>query len=102
MFHSVLAEEQKKKRSDPTLEETGEIKVLNWAPGPMDTNMAAQIRASEAADPSLGNFHTEMKEKGTFVDVDVSAEKLVKLVRTPGAYASGAHVDFYDEVPALL
>jgi hypothetical protein len=35
------------------------------------------------------------------VDVAKSAEKLVGLVRTPGAFVSGAHVDYYDETPAL-
>lgn len=43
MFHKVLAEEQK---STP---ENG-IKVLNYAPGPLDTDMQTQIREGEQVD----------------------------------------------------
>lgn len=95
MYHSVLAEEQKKKA-------VGEIRVLNYAPGPMDTDMQKTIRDTEAADPSFGTFSTELHASGKYVDKDASAEKLVKLLRTPEAFDSGAHVDYYDDVAGLI
>jgi sepiapterin reductase len=102
MFHLVLAEEQRKKWGSTTAEARREIRVLNYAPGPLDTDMQSAIRAAEAANASLGRAYTDMKENGQLVDMDKSAEKLVKLVRTKGAFVSGAHVDYYDETSALL
>jgi sepiapterin reductase len=102
MFHKVLAEEQKKKRTVGTQEALHEIRVLSYAPGPMETDMQREIRAAEASDPSMGNWSTDMHAKGAYVDVNTSAEKLVRLLRTPGAFESGAHVDFYDANEGLL
>ncbi len=44
MFHKVLAEEHKVKNSG--------VKVLNYAPGPLDTDMQKQIREGPDVDPA--------------------------------------------------
>lgn len=44
MFHKVLAEEHKEKNSG--------VKVVNYAPGPLDTDMQKQIREGPDVDPS--------------------------------------------------
>lgn len=107
MYHTVLADEQ---RSQSDAENTGnstsgaagvtkkEIIVLNYAPGPMDTNMQAQIRTSEQKDPSLGTIYTDMKAQNMLVDPLASAEKLVTILNTPNSFRSGAHVDYYDNL----
>ena len=100
MYHAVLAEEQKKKPASSSQPYTP-ISVLNYAPGPMDTNMQATIREAEAADPTLGTVYTDMKTEGKLVDCEVSAEKMVKILSTVNAYESGAHIDYFDEVPGL-
>lgn len=78
MFHKVLALE------NPNL------RVLNYAPGPLETDMTNEIRNCESLDPSLKpNF------EGRMIDPGVSADKMVDIVLAD-EYESGAHVDFYD------
>ena len=101
MFHLVLAEEQRTKWKDSSAEASKEIRVLNYAPGPMDTSMQGIIRQAEAADHSLGTAYTDMKERGLLVDVDASAEKLWKILTTSGVFQSGAHVDYFDKIDGL-
>lgn len=66
----------------------GGLKVLNYAPGPMNTDMAREIRSAE-------QFEEEV-QSGKLIDPRVSAEKCVRLA-LHGKFASGSHVDFFDE-----
>lgn len=75
----VLAAEQK------TL---GGLKVLNYAPGPMATDMSREIRSEET--------YEEEVRQGALIDPKVSAEKCVRLALC-GRFATGAHVDFFDK-----
>lgn len=76
----VLAAEQSK---------IGGLKVLNYAPGPMNTDMARDIRSDEQYEDDL--------RSGKLIDPQVSAAKCVGLALGAG-YKSGAHIDFFDEV----
>jgi sepiapterin reductase len=91
MFHRCVAEEQKGKSSSNL------IRVLNWAPGPMETNMTAEIRSITASP--LKSIFDEMASTGKMVPLQDSADKLVKLLLWE-AYESGSHVDFFDPYPA--
>ncbi len=71
------------------------VATLNWAPGPMDSELQREIRTAPACDAGIRDFFTDMAAKGTWVDMDVSAALCAKLVRTR-AFESGAHLDFYD------
>ena len=71
------------------------VATLNWAPGPMDSELQREIRGAPACDAGIRDFFTDMAAKGTFVDMATSAALCTKLVRT-GAFESGAHLDFYD------
>eukprot|EP00903_Cladosiphon_okamuranus_P009416 g8980.t1 len=79
MFHRVLAAEQAS---------IGGLKVLNYAPGPMDTDMAREIRSQEQYDEDL--------KSGNLIDPAVSAEKCVRLA-VRGKFVTGSHVDVFDE-----
>lgn len=72
--------------------------MLNYAPGPLDTNMQATIRDAEQKDTNLGRVYTDMKEQNLLVDPLVSAEKLLLLLNTPHSFKSGDHVDYYDDI----
>ena len=109
IYHNVLAQEQSIKFHAATAAAAGsasadaaalgsvkEVTVLNYAPGPQDTQMQIDVRAAEANDPSLGTIYTDLKKQNLLVDSAVSAGKLVKLLNTPGSFKSGAHVDYYD------
>lgn len=106
MYHSVLADEQRSKALAAQAQgmgssgaENSEILVLNYAPGPMDTYMQAEIRTLEQSGPSNGSTYTDMKAQNMLVDPMVSAEKMYALLNTPSSFRSGAHIDFYDNVP---
>lgn len=61
------------------------MKVLNYSPGPMDTEMTKPIR-----EQVLGFGRNIM------VDIQESAQRCVRLA-IGGAFTTGAHIDFYDQ-----
>ncbi|XP_058049855.1 sepiapterin reductase [Ahaetulla prasina] len=74
--------------------EEPDVRVLNYAPGPLDTSMQEEARTL-SADPELRQAFLRMKESGELIDCDVSARKLLDLLAA-NTFESGAHVDFYD------
>ncbi|KAI2511950.1 short chain dehydrogenase [Fragilaria crotonensis] len=85
MFHQSLAKEE---------EHT--IRVLNYAPGAMDTDMTISLREEgNQLDHGLKDFFQGAYEKGELIDPNVSAAKLVQLVCS-GDFVSGSHVDYWD------
>lgn len=78
-MYRVLALEQDK---------TGGLRVLNYAPGPMDTDMSREIRTVEQYEDDLRNKR--------LVDPKLSAEKCVRLA-LGNRFTTGSHVDYFDE-----
>jgi NAD(P)-dependent dehydrogenase (short-subunit alcohol dehydrogenase family) len=66
------------------------IKVLNYAPGPLETDMVTEIRQAPALDDSL-KPHYEKPQ----LSPEQSAQKIVKLLLS-NDFASGSHIDYYD------
>ena len=80
-YHAVLAKE---------LKNTGSIKILNYAPGPLETDMTNALRAEERLDADLKpHFQKQL------IDPNDSAVVLVKLVMD-NDFESGTHIDYYD------
>jgi sepiapterin reductase len=78
-YHALIANEEKDK-----------IKTLNYAPGPLETEMVEEIRAAQHLDSALKpNFENKVLEP------EQSAKKLIRLLST-NSFESGAHIDFYD------
>uniref|UniRef100_A0A8C9AA54 Sepiapterin reductase n=1 Tax=Prolemur simus TaxID=1328070 RepID=A0A8C9AA54_PROSS len=71
------------------------VRVLSYAPGPLDTDMQ-QLARETSVDPELRKRLQELKTKGELVDCGVSAQKLLSLLQKD-MFKSGAHVDFYDK-----
>jgi len=71
------------------------VRVLSYAPGPLRTDMADDI-AANAGDEELRQMYREGVKEG-FLDCDVSAARLVTILEE-GKFASGDHVDYYDEL----
>ncbi len=88
MFHNVVAAEL-------TAEKIENIKTLNYAPGPLDTDMQKHIREEPRSDLATRQIFITMKEEGQLIDPEVSADKLYTVLEG-NTYASGSHVDFYD------
>ncbi|KAL0078873.1 sepiapterin reductase [Phycomyces blakesleeanus] len=83
MLLSVLAEEE------------SSIRTLSYAPGPLDNEMQASVRAT-IGNEEQKQVYTDMANKGTLVKMKDSARKLIRLV-DKADYRSGAHIDFYDK-----
>ncbi|NXL77112.1 SPRE reductase, partial [Leptocoma aspasia] len=75
------------------LEEPG-LRVLSYAPGPLDTDMQLLAR-TRTADLGMRQHFQRLQEKGQLIDSSVSAQKLLRLLQED-SFPSGAHVDFYD------
>ncbi|XP_062349204.1 sepiapterin reductase, partial [Cinclus cinclus] len=75
------------------LEEPG-LRVLSYAPGPLDTDMQLLAR-TRTGDLGLRQHFQRLQEKGQLIDSSVSAQKLLQLLQED-SFPSGAHVDFYD------
>ncbi|XP_071311913.1 sepiapterin reductase [Agelaius tricolor] len=75
------------------LEEPG-VRVLNYAPGPLDTDMQLLAR-SKTGDPGLRQHFQRLQEQGQLIPSSVSAQKLLQLLQED-SFSSGAHVDFFD------
>ncbi|NXC38372.1 SPRE reductase, partial [Penelope pileata] len=74
--------------------EEPDVRVLNYAPGPLDTDMQLLAR-TQTADPEMRRQFQSLQESGQLLDCTVSAQKLLKLLEED-TFSSGAHVDFYD------
>lgn len=81
MFVACLAKE---------LAGNARIRLLNYAPGPLETAMTEQIRAANDLHKSLRPSYAQK-----LLDPKDSARILVQLVRKD-AFPSGAHIDYYD------
>ncbi|KFP76815.1 Sepiapterin reductase, partial [Apaloderma vittatum] len=74
--------------------EEPDIRVLNYAPGPLDTDMQLLAR-TKTRDPEIRQYFRSLQETGQLIDCTVSAQKLLNLLEEDN-FGSGAHVDFYN------
>ncbi|XP_052247744.1 sepiapterin reductase-like [Dreissena polymorpha] len=69
------------------------VRVLNWGPGLLDTDMQARCR--ECADDAIRHNAIDAYEQGKLLSCEESADKLV-IVLDRNDYKSGSHIDVYD------
>lgn len=69
--------------------------VLNYAPGPLDTPMIAELLADSRTDPVVRTMFEDLRANGSLLRPAESAAILVSLLRKRN-FKSGDHVDFYD------
>nr|XP_009942172.1 PREDICTED: sepiapterin reductase [Opisthocomus hoazin] len=74
--------------------EEPDVRVLNYAPGPLDTDMQLLAR-TRTGDPEMRQYFQSLQESGQLIDCSTSAQKLLNLLEED-TFPSGAHVDFYD------
>ncbi|XP_035245834.1 sepiapterin reductase a [Anguilla anguilla] len=75
-------------------EEEPELRVLNYAPGPLDTDMHAEAR-TKSGDGALQSSLTAMHAEGRVLTCQESGAKLLKLLLEDD-FTSGTHIDVYD------
>ena len=88
MFHAVVAAEMGAATATTT-------RVLNYAPGPLETDMHRDLMAAPGLHTPLRTAFAAMHADGTVLTADMSAAVCLRVLRE-GAFASGAHVDYYD------
>ncbi|XP_005997709.1 sepiapterin reductase a [Latimeria chalumnae] len=75
--------------------EEPDVRVLNYAPGPLDTDMQLQAR-SETRDPEVRQAFANLHKEGKLVTCHQSSQKLINLLLTD-KFKSGSHIDYYDD-----
>lgn len=70
------------------------IRCLNYAPGPMDTEMARELR-DKTGNADTQAYFTKMFSEGTIINPTDSAKKLMVLLQR-NEFVNGSHIDFYD------
>ena len=88
MFVRCLAHESAK------LSSSRPMRFLNYAPGPLDTDMQGQIRGQMPADSELGKAFQDMHDGQKLVNPLDSATKLIGLLNK--TFENGAHIDYFD------
>jgi sepiapterin reductase len=74
-----------------SIEEGGEnVRVLNYAPGPLETDMTEEIRSASLLHESLKPHYQKQ-----LVDPADSSRTLVQLV-VENVFENGSHIDYYD------
>lgn len=69
------------------------MRILQYSPGPLETDMMQQLRNS--SQDSVATMAKGMKENGTLLTVEQTTLKLCEIL-DKAAYESGAHLDYYD------
>lgn len=82
MFFRVLAEESK------------DVLVLNYSPGPVETAMTVDAQERSVSDETSGMFK-KLRSEGTILTTEETTKRFLEVV-SEGKYQSGDHVDFYD------
>ena len=91
MFYKVLAKEIEIKFPEYP------VSILNYAPGPLDTNMQKEIRENPGVDKNTQEYFQQLKANDQLIDPMTSAMKLVSyLNQSPIPFKNGDHVDFFD------
>ncbi|KAF9103989.1 hypothetical protein BGX27_010298 [Mortierella sp. AM989] len=76
-------------------EKSNNVKTLNYSPGPLDNDMQADVRRTIGDKEQVG-IYDGMHKDGALVKMDDSSRKLVLMLKKD-EFASGGHIDFYDE-----
>jgi sepiapterin reductase len=92
MLHKGVAEEASLATAAGTMPA---VKSLNYAPGPMDTDMQGELASSATLLAESRAYFASLKAEGKLVMPDDSAAKCARLLAAD-TFVSGSHVDFYD------
>lgn len=74
--------------------EEKEILVLNYSPGPVDTDMVADLETNSGST-DVQNIFSDMRKNKTILTTNQTTEKFLQIIEK-GIYKSGDHVDYFD------
>ncbi|XP_022659615.1 sepiapterin reductase-like isoform X1 [Varroa jacobsoni] len=70
-----------------------EIRILQYSPGPLETDMMTELRNCKIG--SVSSMAKNLREKGILLNTRQTVEKLCDII-DKNAFESGAHIDYYD------
>ncbi|KYN27820.1 PREDICTED: sepiapterin reductase [Trachymyrmex cornetzi] len=76
--------------------ENPDVNVLNYAPGPVDTDMFTMV-CEKIIDTKVKKAFNEMREKKTVLTTEQTVNRLVQVLKEH-KYNSADHVDYYDKL----
>ena len=76
------------------LEEGDHLTVLNYSPGPVDTDMVHDVQA-HSTSMEMQSMFADLKETKTILQPIDTASKFIEVIER-GAFKSGDHIDYYD------
>lgn len=84
MYFRMLAEEEK------------DILVLNYSPGPVESDMTVYAQKSSVSNETSEMFKN-LRTTGTILTTEQTTKKFLEVV-AKGNYKSGDHIDYYQEI----
>lgn len=84
MYFKILAEEEK------------DLLVLNYSPGPVESDMTVYAQKSSVSSETSGMFK-HLRDTGTILTAEQTTKKFLEII-AKGNYNSGDHIDYYDEI----
>lgn len=84
MYFRILAEEEK------------EILVLNYSPGPVESDMTVYAQNSSVSNETSDMFKN-LRTTGTILTTEQTTKRFLEVI-AKGNYKSGDHVDYYDQI----
>jgi sepiapterin reductase len=99
-YHAAMAAENRTNNDDDddddaattTTATATTVRILSYAPGPLETAMATALRSADALDESLKPHFANR-----LVDPMDSAARLLQLLQDD-TFEQGAHIDYYDYI----
>uniref|UniRef100_A0A2M3ZAG5 Sepiapterin reductase n=1 Tax=Anopheles braziliensis TaxID=58242 RepID=A0A2M3ZAG5_9DIPT len=85
MYFRVLADE----------EAGTNLTVLNYSPGPVDTEMTVEIQG-QSHSAGIREYFQGLRDTTTILTTEQTTAKFLHVIQA-GTYKSGDHVDYYDE-----
>lgn len=73
--------------------------VMNYAPGPVDTDMAIDLQTN-STDSEIRSMVKGLRDDNTILQPIQTAQKLISVIER-GGYQSGDHIDYYEWWPQL-
>lgn len=70
------------------------VRVLNYAPGPLSTDMYDEI-CRTCGDEKIAQMFNASKEENKILSPDESARKLMSILKED-TFSSGSHIDYFD------
>lgn len=77
-------------------EENEDVLVLNYSPGPVETDMTVDAQQNAGSEETSGMFR-QLRDSGTILTTEQTTKRFLEVVAN-GKYKSGDHVDYYDEI----